>query len=370
MTRVLKYEGGQEHAEELETSDLPDNLITDEKLGMQVKVGNLTELGTSAKTNIVTAINEILASLSNNVTGVGTTGRFAFWESSSTLGSVSRMSFSAGRINIFDSTVSTPIDDCLFAIEGESPSNNRSAYHWAFASWTTAMFWYYMGPGPSSGWDTCVHIQTAHVDDVALRTVYGRVAHYARLSSELVHPAFEVKAEAVNPDCDRDCAHIIRDSHWDRWTSESALLHLENQGGAPPGPILRCTSYIDPTTTEVASISSEGEMKAKGIHAEDSMKLGIELWDADSQTTTIGDDFEAPCIVLVSKSVTTPDLVLPPATESTGKQFTIKAASGMSLTLNGNASETIDGSNTLSLSALEWVVVVCDGTQWWIVSQG
>lgn len=63
-------------------------------------------------------------------------------------------------------------------------------------------------------------------------------------------------------------------------------------------------------------------------------------------------------------------LTLPPAADCTGKQLTVKKLNAPNtLTLDGNASETIDGAATLALTA-QWATrtLYCNGSAWFVVA--
>jgi hypothetical protein len=58
-------------------------------------------------------------------------------------------------------------------------------------------------------------------------------------------------------------------------------------------------------------------------------------------------------------------ITLPTAASITGREYTIKLTAAGSCTIDGNASETIDGATTYSLSAqYKYVTIVSDGTNW------
>lgn len=61
---------------------------------------------------------------------------------------------------------------------------------------------------------------------------------------------------------------------------------------------------------------------------------------------------------------------LPAAASNTGRVLNVKKvdASGNAVTLDGNASETIDGATTLAIATqYQSYTVICDGTGWWII---
>ena len=74
-------------------------------------------------------------------------------------------------------------------------------------------------------------------------------------------------------------------------------------------------------------------------------------------------------VVLVDPGVTT-TVTLPAAASSNGRLIHIKNAtsSATAITIDPNASETIDGVTTLVInSAYVSYTIVCDGTEWWII---
>lgn len=62
---------------------------------------------------------------------------------------------------------------------------------------------------------------------------------------------------------------------------------------------------------------------------------------------------------------------LPAAASSAGQVYTIKKtdSGGNAVTVDANASETIDGATTKALSAqYKYITIVCDGATWWIIA--
>ena len=74
-------------------------------------------------------------------------------------------------------------------------------------------------------------------------------------------------------------------------------------------------------------------------------------------------------VVIVSTAGGAVTLTLPAVASSTGKVFYIKVktlGAGLYLTIDGNASETIDDVTTLVLDEqYDSVMIVCDGSEWW-----
>lgn len=68
---------------------------------------------------------------------------------------------------------------------------------------------------------------------------------------------------------------------------------------------------------------------------------------------------------------TTYTVTLPAASGQRGRIVYIKRNSSGTITIDGNASETIDGSATLDLDdTLEAAVLICDGSNWFVLSSG
>lgn len=80
-------------------------------------------------------------------------------------------------------------------------------------------------------------------------------------------------------------------------------------------------------------------------------------------TLTLDDD-----MVLVDTSGGAVTITLPPAADAVNKVYTIKNADtgANAVTVDGDGSETIDGSTTAVLGALDSITIVSDGTEWWI----
>jgi len=74
--------------------------------------------------------------------------------------------------------------------------------------------------------------------------------------------------------------------------------------------------------------------------------------------------------VVISTNTTGATYLLPAASGNAGVELILKkyAASG-TLTVDGNASETIDGATTLVVNFGEAYTIICDGTEWFIISK-
>lgn len=88
-----------------------------------------------------------------------------------------------------------------------------------------------------------------------------------------------------------------------------------------------------------------------------------------STPVTLDDDDD---IVLADANGGAITVNLPASASNTHKTYTIKKidSSGNAVTLDGNGSETIDGSTTHALSGqYDSVTIVCDGTEWHIIGE-
>lgn len=75
-------------------------------------------------------------------------------------------------------------------------------------------------------------------------------------------------------------------------------------------------------------------------------------------------------VLLVDATAGAVTVTLPAAASSSGRVLYVKKtdASGNAVTLDGNASETIDGATTLAIATqYQSYTVICDGTGWWII---
>ena len=62
-------------------------------------------------------------------------------------------------------------------------------------------------------------------------------------------------------------------------------------------------------------------------------------------------------------------ITLPAVSGISGRIYTIKRtdSSANTVTIDGNASETIDDQTTQTLSQYDTIKIICDGTEWWII---
>jgi len=109
------------------------------------------------------------------------------------------------------------------------------------------------------------------------------------------------------------------------------------------------------------------------LHVAGSLALQQDtVTDNGNATHTVAID---ECVLLVNQQsmmggVTT--IALPAASGSAGRVLTVKniSAAGGVVTLDGNSSETIDGSTTKSLSSgTNFITIICDGSNWHIIAE-
>lgn len=89
-----------------------------------------------------------------------------------------------------------------------------------------------------------------------------------------------------------------------------------------------------------------------------SMQLLSVVSKTSTYTATLSDD-----VILCSGTWT---LSLYAASGNAGKVLWIKNTGTGSITIDPNASETLDGAGTKVLSAKDAFTLICDGSNWWI----
>ena len=92
------------------------------------------------------------------------------------------------------------------------------------------------------------------------------------------------------------------------------------------------------------------------------------LTTAAKTTTYTGADED---VILCDASGGAFSVTLPAVASSAGQVYTIKKtdSGGNAVTIDGNASETIDGATTKALaSQYKYATVACDGAVWWIIA--
>lgn len=84
-------------------------------------------------------------------------------------------------------------------------------------------------------------------------------------------------------------------------------------------------------------------------------------------TTLVNLTLNATHGVVLCASVGNITITLPAVASNTNHHFWIKNITNTTVTVDANASETIDGNLTQSLTQYEVLHIVCDGTEWWII---
>ena len=106
--------------------------------------------------------------------------------------------------------------------------------------------------------------------------------------------------------------------------------------------------------------------RAIGGRVESGGALSLAVTAVTSDTTIGSDGYFFP----VDASGGAVTMTLPPAALSAGRIVAIKKtdSSGYAVTIDGNASETIDDATTATIS-VQYVTLelFCDGTEWWII---
>ena len=94
----------------------------------------------------------------------------------------------------------------------------------------------------------------------------------------------------------------------------------------------------------------------------------VSIDDGDSPYTV---DLDVVNVIIADDTSGAITINLPAAESSTHRTLTVKKTSASnSVTLDGNASETIDGATTKALSSqYDFVTIVCDGTAWHIIAE-
>lgn len=94
------------------------------------------------------------------------------------------------------------------------------------------------------------------------------------------------------------------------------------------------------------------------------------VYGATRSVTATGSVAASDYAIMVDATTAAVTINLPAAASNTGRVLNVKKidASGNAVTLDGNASETIDGATTLAIATqYQSYTVICDGTGWWII---
>lgn len=125
------------------------------------------------------------------------------------------------------------------------------------------------------------------------------------------------------------------------------------------------TSY---TLTLPPAVASEGQQVISTASGVLSFRYQEKVVSKTTTYTATGDE----TVILCDTSAAAWTLTLPAAANFTGKHLYVKKTTSDfdALTIDGNASETIDGSTTTTLNTqYESVLIVCDGSNWHILER-
>lgn len=155
----------------------------------------------------------------------------------------------------------------------------------------------------------------------------------------------------------------------------SAIRLLQSSGGLPE----------DLSTPKLIRVLNRALLRVKGSDVEITLPFTIGGWTFGSDLTlsgtggvafpirTVTTDVTAQAsdhTILVNATSANRTVTLPAAASNAKRLYKVKKidASGNTVTIDGNASETIDGATTKVLSTqYQSIEIHCDGTSWWIV---
>ena len=134
-------------------------------------------------------------------------------------------------------------------------------------------------------------------------------------------------------------------------------------------PSLAFHQWWDTTLKQIEKSITDIQLAltAAGIALDQS---GQALTVAIREVSASGPVLESDYIVLVDATSGAVTLDLPAAADNEGTLVTVKKldSSVNAITVDANASETIDGTATKTLSTqYETLRLVCDGTEWWVI---
>lgn len=133
------------------------------------------------------------------------------------------------------------------------------------------------------------------------------------------------------------------------------------------GPIVQSTS--EAAADSIVERDNNGDAKFARPTATTALKSEGGLQADTVAKSTAYTATESDFVILCDASGGAFDVTLPAAATSSGYIYVIKnvGASG-TVTINGNASETIDGAGTVALAAqYDFRMIICDGTAWHVI---
>jgi hypothetical protein len=160
------------------------------------------------------------------------------------------------------------------------------------------------------------------------------------------------------------------DNHFDPKSGVSAKS-IWIKSGVRRAPLLKDNSFVNITATWVTDDAGFGYRRS-----DDEGTFALAKTNAPTTSSTLLDltsDVALFDLSGASGSGLTCKLPTVSGAKQTlkGRTYTIKnLTSGKTLSLVGNASETIDGAASVSLTQWQWRTVVCDGTNWLVTASG
>lgn len=146
-------------------------------------------------------------------------------------------------------------------------------------------------------------------------------------------------------------------------------IHVCSGSGSPVGSVtpIKLSQHYTDSSTNRTWIST-------GLTNTDWVEVGSGVYSGPPVTivtkianyTALSTDYT----ILVDASAGDVTITLPAAASNDEKEYNVKKidSSSNTVTIDGNASETIDGNLTLSTTVqYTSITVQCDGTEWWII---
>jgi len=169
----------------------------------------------------------------------------------------------------------------------------------------------------------------------------------------------------------RHC-NMLKTSNLQAWqnSASAVVASVDNSGGA----------VFNEQGTSTGDVRIEGDTDANLLFTDASAdSVGVKTSTPNSRLQVNG----SLSLPIVSKSAdytaTIDDytivftanatLTLPTAVGCNGRIYVVKSASGVTVTIDGNGAETIDGSATASVTSLKSYQIQSDNANWWIISQ-
>jgi hypothetical protein len=145
-----------------------------------------------------------------------------------------------------------------------------------------------------------------------------------------------------------------------------ARLHLATGSASTVGQIVQAAAsqtanlqeWQNSSASVLASVGPDGAAKFTGFSIAITSKTA-------NYTATVNDS-----VILCDATSAGFTITLPASATNTGRKYVIKKTdtSANTVTIDGNASETIDGATTVNIGTqYQSITIVCDGSNWWII---